>query len=258
MNRLKKVNEAVGCLPHENITFCGMWEDVVEEGDCVVLIIRDAATDIGTSSSSPTFNAHKLQPPFHESQIPGDILLQRSNSGGEVIPFTLDMYKAFQAKTIAEWTPQSEDPGASTSTENQEEGREDEEEEEEDEEEEEEEGDEAEEERMRKIEEVEVDPEECKARLVEFLQEYASQNDGQMPPPDELVTIQHTILYLLKSEKLDEDYEEGDEEDEEGSDDDDEEEEEEEEDEGDDEEEEDEEEEAPVNDVFGFGKAVKK
>ena len=35
MNRLKKVNEAVGCLPHENITFCGMWEDVVEEGDCV-------------------------------------------------------------------------------------------------------------------------------------------------------------------------------------------------------------------------------
>ena len=29
--KLKKANEAVGCAPHENITFAGQWEDVVKK-----------------------------------------------------------------------------------------------------------------------------------------------------------------------------------------------------------------------------------
>ena len=77
--KLKKVNETLGCEPHDNITFAGQWEDVVEKNDCVILIIRD--------KDNLPINKSKLQPPFHEAEIPGPILLQRSGAQGEVLPF---------------------------------------------------------------------------------------------------------------------------------------------------------------------------
>jgi len=82
--RLKEVNRIVGCDAHENITFAGQWEDVVDEGDSVLLILRGKAEDLNLPA-----NKNKLQPPFHEAEIPGDILLQRSDEEGNGVCFLL-------------------------------------------------------------------------------------------------------------------------------------------------------------------------
>ena len=102
--RLKEVNRVLGCEKHENITFAGQWEDVVVAGDSVLLILRGNAEEL----ELPT-NVNKLQPPFHGAEIPGDILLQRSDANGDVLPFTLKHYRAFQKKVIKEWEPADDD-----------------------------------------------------------------------------------------------------------------------------------------------------
>jgi hypothetical protein len=194
--KLKKVNEVVGCAPHENITFAGQWEDVVSKGDCVLLIIRD--------DDSAPINKAKLQPPFHEAEIPGAILLQRSGKQGEVLPFTLKDYKKFQSKKIKEWQPAEEE---------EEEEDEEDEEDDDDDDEEDDDDDEDEEGAMAALDDVEIDPEEAKKKLMDFLEDYKQKNDGNLPSPEELLTIQQTIFMMMKMEAADEDFE--DEEDEE-------------------------------------------
>ena len=44
--RLKEVNRIVGCDAQENITFAGQWEDVVDDGDSVLLILRSKAAEL--------------------------------------------------------------------------------------------------------------------------------------------------------------------------------------------------------------------
>ena len=85
--RLKEVNRIVGCDAHENITFAGQWEDVVDEGDSVLLILRGKAEDLNLPA-----NKNKLQPPFHEAEIPGDILLQRSDEEGNGVCYSSRLY----------------------------------------------------------------------------------------------------------------------------------------------------------------------
>ncbi len=193
--RLKEVNRVVGCDQHENISFGGQWEDVVDKGDSVLLIIRGRAEEIGSA-----INKNKLQPPMHNAELPGDILLQRSDPNGNVLPFTLKQYKAFQKKDIKEWEP-ADDEGS------EEEDGEEYDEEDSEEEDEEESDDEDDEAMQEALENVEIDPALAQAKLIEFLKDYAEKNDGALPSEEELETIKGTIYYMLAMEATDRPFE---------------------------------------------------
>ena len=63
-------------LHSNNNTNTGQWEDVVQKGDSVLLILRGVPLE---EEKNLPVNTHKLQPPFHKADdIPGDILLQVS------------------------------------------------------------------------------------------------------------------------------------------------------------------------------------
>ncbi len=195
--RLKEVNRIVGCNSNENITFAGQWEDVVDAGDSVLLIMRGKAEELGL-----TINKNKLQPPFHDAQIPGDILLQRSDADGNVLDFTLKQYKIFQKKEIKEWEPADDD---------NDEGEEEEDDGEDDDEEGDEEGDEEDE----ALSNVQIDPAVAQAKLKEFLKDYAKKNGGAAPSEEELRTIKGTIYYMLAKEAANQPFDSEEDEDEE-------------------------------------------
>ena len=201
--RLKEVNRVLGCEQHENITFAGQWEDVVTAGDSVLLILRGKAEELELAT-----NQNKLQPPFHNAEIPGEILLQRSDANGDVLPFSLKQYKAFQKKVIKEWEPADDEEAGDEEESGEETGDEDEEGDEE----EEDESEDGDSEMEAALENAEVDPLEAQAKLVEFLADYAKEHGGALPGEAELETIKGTIYYMLAMEAADQPFEGSDEE----------------------------------------------
>ena len=66
------------------ITFVGQWERI-----SVVIVQRADQEDL-VASGAP-LNEHKLQPPFHEEVLRGDLLLMRTDDEGEPENFTLQV-----------------------------------------------------------------------------------------------------------------------------------------------------------------------
>jgi hypothetical protein len=159
-----------------------------------LLILRGKAEELNLPA-----NQNQLQPPFHEAEIPGDILLQRSDEEGNVLDFTLKHYRAFQKKIIKEWTPADDDAAEGDEEEDDEETGSDSGEEE-DEEEEEEDEEEEEEEENKALNAAQIDPAAAQAKLAEFLKDYAEKHNGAMPSDEELNTIKGTIYYMLALE----------------------------------------------------------
>jgi Family of unknown function (DUF5880) len=84
-----------------SVGFLGQWESLE-----VVLIMRADQDD-----SSFDVNKHKLQPPFDEAEVRGDILLMRNDEEGIPANFTLAEYNAFQKLDIPKWEPGDQDSG---------------------------------------------------------------------------------------------------------------------------------------------------
>ena len=78
-----------------SVGFLGQWE-MLE----VVLVIRGDQDD-----EKVAINSHKLQPPFHDASVRGDIMLMRNNEEGIPVDFTLKEYQTFQQLVIEEWQP---------------------------------------------------------------------------------------------------------------------------------------------------------
>jgi hypothetical protein len=115
--RLKKTQETLG----GQITFMGQWEDME-----VILVINAEAQE---EEDVAKLNKHKLQPPFHDAQVYGDILLMRSDEGGNPKALPLADYEAFKKLDIKEWSPEDEeeedDDDSDDSSEEDEDGGED-------------------------------------------------------------------------------------------------------------------------------------
>lgn len=84
-----------------SVGFLGQWESLE-----VVLIMRADQDD-----SSFDMNSHKLQPPFDEAEVRGDILLMRNDEDGIPANFTLTEYHEFQELVIPKWEPGGQDDG---------------------------------------------------------------------------------------------------------------------------------------------------
>ena len=84
-----------------SVGFLGQWESLE-----VVLIMRADQDD-----TSFDVNLHKLQPPFDDAQVRGDILLMRNDEEGIPANFTLTEYHAFQKLVIPKWEPGNQDAG---------------------------------------------------------------------------------------------------------------------------------------------------
>ena len=97
--RKKLVQQKLG----GQITFLGQWEDLE-----VILIISANQPDTNSTSSENAFllNKHKLQPPFHNTDIYGDILLTRSDSAGNPKHLPINEYTDFTKKVIEAWEPE--------------------------------------------------------------------------------------------------------------------------------------------------------
>ena len=87
--KLRKVQEVVG----GDVSFVGQWCHPQVEG--VVLV---SARD----SSSMPLNEHPLQPPFHDTEVKGPILLMKTDEDGTPVPFTLQEYEAWQKIEVEE------------------------------------------------------------------------------------------------------------------------------------------------------------
>ena len=78
-----------------SVGFLGQWETLE-----VVLVIRADQDDEKVAISS-----HKLQPPFHDASVRGDIMLMRNDEEGIPVDFSLKEYQTFQQLVIEEWQP---------------------------------------------------------------------------------------------------------------------------------------------------------
>ena len=77
------------------VGFLGQWETLE-----VVLINRADQDD-----ESIPMNVHTLQPPFHDAEVRGDILLMKNNEEGLPTNFSLQEYTDFQKLVIEKWEP---------------------------------------------------------------------------------------------------------------------------------------------------------
>lgn len=78
-----------------SVGFLGQWETLE-----VVLVIRADQDDEKIAIST-----QKLQPPFHDASVRGDIMLMRNNEDGIPIDFSLKEYQTFQQLLIEKWEP---------------------------------------------------------------------------------------------------------------------------------------------------------
>ena len=81
-------------------SFVGQWEQIG------VIVCCASQRDV---SENVEKNPHKLQPPFHQAEVRGPIVLTRSGENGEPLDFTLSEYKEFQKLKIEEFTVSMED-----------------------------------------------------------------------------------------------------------------------------------------------------
>ena len=195
------------------ITFMGQWEDME-----VILVINKAAQE---EASAAKRNLHKLQPPFHDADVYGDILLMRSDADGNPKGLPLADYEAFKKRDIKEWKPVELEEGGAED-EDDEEGEDDEEDEEDDDEDDEDDDEgEDEDEEDTEIEKMYLDV--LKKKVITQYQAV----HGKDPTDEEADDLARRLLSAISAAPAPEDGNE-------------------------DEEEEEEEEEAPAN-VFGFG-----
>ena len=78
------------------ITFLGAYDDI----QCILILNREKQE----LRKMEDKNNAKLQPPFHEADVYGDILITRSDDNGDPLPFTLKEYEEYQKKDIKEFT----------------------------------------------------------------------------------------------------------------------------------------------------------
>ena len=105
------------------ITFLGQWETI----ETIIVIRKDQQ-----ASKKLKLNKHKLQPPFHNAKVYGDILLMCSDEHGDPKDIALKDYISFTKLDIPEWEPEEEeDEEDDDDEENDEEEDDDEEEDEE-------------------------------------------------------------------------------------------------------------------------------
>ena len=81
------------------ITFLGQWESI----GAILLVNAELV------KKKQIANEHKLQPPFHETNTFGDILVTRTGDEGEPLDITLDEYNMFCKQEIAPWVPDALD-----------------------------------------------------------------------------------------------------------------------------------------------------
>jgi hypothetical protein len=94
--RLKMTQATLG----GEITFLGQWEAI----EAILVIRKDQK-----ASKHMILNKHKLQPPFHNAEVFGDILLMRSDANGDPKDLTVKKYEAFTKLEIPEWEPEEAD-----------------------------------------------------------------------------------------------------------------------------------------------------
>ena len=173
---LGKCQEVLG----GELTFLGQWEDL----QVILLISKEQ-----TSKSGLEKNKHKLQPPFHDAIVYGDILLTRSDDDGEAAHFGLDEYETFKATKITEWEPTKDDSQNSDDSE-------DDDEEEEEEDDEEDSGDE---------EVEEMDEEEALAMIMPALINAFKEEYGRDPNESEIADLKEKVLMGDDDEEEDDD-----------------------------------------------------
>ena len=98
--RLKEPQKLLG----GGITFVGMWE---EHLDGVILMVNEDMQEEAKKGKKgvSNVNKHRLQPPFHEATVYGDILLQRSDEDGNPTDLPLSDYEKFTNTKIKAWQP---------------------------------------------------------------------------------------------------------------------------------------------------------
>lgn len=103
----KETHKVVGCAGDETITLVGQWCDLpcLGMGTYSIVLIAKAQQ----SSSSLPVNAHKMQPPFHEAEIRGDVLLLLHDENVEPINFSAADYAEFCQQKLKEWVPEGYD-----------------------------------------------------------------------------------------------------------------------------------------------------
>ena len=102
--KLKATHLAVRCNSNETIMLAGQWCDLpcLGNGDYSLVLIAKAEQ----FSSALPINTHKLQPPFHEAEIRGDVLLLLHDENVEPINFSREDYAKFCLEEIKEWAPE--------------------------------------------------------------------------------------------------------------------------------------------------------
>ena len=93
-------------------SFVGQWEQIG------VIVCCAQQKDM---SDNVEKNPHKLQPPFHLTDVRGHIILTRSGENGEPLDFTLAEYEAFQKLKIEEYTVNEDEEEQDEEEEDQEE-----------------------------------------------------------------------------------------------------------------------------------------
>lgn len=173
------------------VTFLGQYEDLQ-----VILIIN--RQQLGSQSE---INKHTLQPPFHNAEVYGDILLSRSDDNGLPLDFSLEEYIEFTKKVIepfeVEDSEDEESAGNSQEDEDDEVGDGEEDDEEESEEEEEDSNDEDDEEMMNLL-------------LAKLRKAYRDEH-GRDPTDDEFAELADALLGKIEGENEDEFEEDGEE-----------------------------------------------
>ena len=81
-----------------DVTFLGQWAEPCVSG--VVLVVRRGQDE---SSGLPLLTGHKLQPPFHNKVIYGDVVLMRTGEDGIPIAFTEGEYDSWKKMKIEEF-----------------------------------------------------------------------------------------------------------------------------------------------------------
>ena len=81
-------------------SFVGQWEQIG------VIVCCASQKDV---SQNVEKNPHKLQPPFHQTEVRGHIILTRSGENGEPLDFKLSEYEAFQKLKIEEFVVEEQD-----------------------------------------------------------------------------------------------------------------------------------------------------
>jgi hypothetical protein len=178
--RLKMTQATLG----GEITFLGQWEAI----EAILVIRKDQK-----ASKHMILNKHKLQPPFHNAEVFGDILLMRSDTNGDPKDLTVKKYEAFTKLEIPEWEPEEAD--------SEDEGEEELEEDSDDDAESGDDSEDGEEEEVDEDEDEEAQREAVMAFLAPKIVERFKSEHGREPTDDELTALTEIMLHNLSQQE---------------------------------------------------------